>query len=131
MMSLPLCEDAAQLGPLDGRLVRLVGTYLPVPTLKKMPRPGQPREETHLGEVVIELAGRAAAYDPAAMESAPARIALGTMFRPSDEIARLGHRRISVEGRLVLAYDAGRDPRAAAPKPGPVLLDPTGLRLAE
>ncbi|HBL30210.1 MAG TPA: hypothetical protein DD490_25540 [Acidobacteria bacterium] len=119
MTAPPLCTTAAQLGPLDGRWVRLVGTYLPVPTLKKMPRPGAPREELDLGQVVIELAG-----------DAPARIALGTTIRPGDEIARFRHRRVAVEGRLVLA-PVSQVPEAAAPRPAPVLLDPSGLRLAE
>ena len=128
--SLPLGEHAAELKPLDGKQVRLVGTYVPVPTLKKMPRPGKPRAEAHLGEVVIELAGSAAAYDAAATAGTPARIALGDTVRPRDEIARLGNRRVSVEGRLALA-PGGDDPQAAAPRPAPVLYNPTGLRLAE
>ena len=123
------CEHAAQLRPFDGRRVRLIGIYRPVPTLKKMPRPGRPREEVELGEVVIELAGSASEYDPAGAPDAPARIALGTATRSSDEIARFRDRRVAVEGRLVLA--GGARPGAASPRPGPALLDPGEPRLAE
>jgi len=128
--SLPLGERAAELKPLDGRQVRLVGAYIPVPTLKKMPRPGKPRAEAELGEVVIELEGSASAYDRTATDAMPARIALGDTVRPRDEIERLAHRRVSVEGRLALAPDDG-DAKGAAPQPAPVLYNPTGLRLAE
>ena len=128
--SLPLGERAAELRTLDGKQVRLVGTYVPVPTLKKMPRPGRPRAEADLGEVVIELAGSAAAYDAAASEAMRARIALGDTVRPRDEIARLANRRVSVEGRLALAPDDG-GAKGAAPRSAPVLYNPPGLRLAE
>jgi hypothetical protein len=122
-------RNAAQLKRHDGESVSLVGTYLPVPTLKKMPRPGRPREEVELGEVVIELEGSAAEYDPAAGDGAPARIALGTGLRASDEIAAFRDRRVAVEGRLALA--GGARPDAAAVRPEPVLYDPAGLRLAD
>ncbi len=127
----PLCTHADQLRHLDGRIVRLAGIYLGVPTLKKMPRPGRPREEVHLGEVVIALEGSAAAYDPMAWDEAPAHIALGSGPRPREEIAAFGGRRVEVEGRLVLRPGSGEPPVAAATRPGPTLLDPVALRLAE
>ena len=127
----PVGKHAAQLKPLDGQRVRLIGIYLPVPTLKKMPRPGKPREEVDLGEVVIQLEGSASAYDPAAAENTPARIALGTAFRPSGEIHRYGNCRVSVEGRLVLTPDGNPASKGATTRPTPVLYNPTDLRIAE
>lgn len=105
---LPLCESAADLRRLDGRRVRLTGIYRPVPTLQKMPRPGQPREEVFLGEVVIELAG--------------ARVALEGL-RPETEIARLQSCRVTVEGRLAL--EPASDPETAGLRPVPTLFDPS------
>jgi hypothetical protein len=125
----PACERAAQLKALDGRRVRLIGIYRPVPTLKKMPRPGRPREEVELGEVVIELDGDASEYDSAAPQAAPARIALGGSVRPAEEIERFRDRRVAVEGRLALV-GRGR-PEAASVRPGPALVDPGEPRLAE
>jgi hypothetical protein len=130
-MEAPLCKHAADLKRLDGQRVRLVGTYLPVPTLKKMPRPGQPRAEVYLGEVVIQLGGQAAAYDPTAPENTPAKISLGTTLRSSDEIARFRDRRVLVEGRLVLSHAPDHAPDTASPKPAPTLIEPAGLRPAE
>jgi hypothetical protein len=128
--SVPLCENAIQARLLDGRQVRLIGTYLPLPTLKQMPRPGRAAEEVELGQVVIQIEGSASEYDRTAARDTPARIELGSSFRAPEEIAALRHRRVSVEGRLVLAPPV-QDPNAAAPKPAPVLLEPAGLRLAE
>jgi hypothetical protein len=102
--------------------VRLVGIYRPVPTLKKMPRPGGPREEVELGEVEIELVGRAAEFDRAMADDEPARVALGADLRPADEIARCRNRRVAVEGRLALAGPAVAP--GAAQRPAPTLLDP-------
>lgn len=128
--SLPVCENAAEARLLDGRQVRLIGTYLPVPTLKKMPRPGQAAEEVELGQVVIQIEGSASEYDRTAARDTPARIELGSSFRAPQEIAALRHRRVSVEGRLVLAPPV-QDPNAASLKPAPTLFEPAGLRLAE
>lgn len=128
MEAAPPCTHADQLRHLDGRRVRLVGTYLAVPTLKKMPRPGRVREEVPLGEVVIVLEGRAAAYDPTAWDEAPAHVALGEGPRPADEIAAFGGRRIEVEGRLALQATA--QAAAASARPHAVLLEPAALRLA-
>lgn len=129
MEAAPLCTHAGELRQLDGRTVRLVGTYLAVPTLKKMPRPGHAREEVQLGEVVIVLAGRAAAYDPTAPDDAPAHITLGDGPRPPDEIAAFGGRRVEVDGRLALAPHG--EAAAASPRAGASLLGATGLHLAE
>jgi len=103
---------------MDGRRVRLIGTYAAVPTLKKMPRPGRPAEEVDLGEVVIVL-------DPG---GEGARVALGTDARSPDEIAEFDGRRVEVEGRLVLEPSSGSE--GAAPRAGPALESPTGPRLA-
>jgi hypothetical protein len=121
-VSTPTCERASELRALDGRRLRLVGIYRPVPTLKKMPRPGGPREEVELGEVVIELEGSASEFDRAMAEGEPARVALGTELRPTDEIARLRNRRVAVEGRLALAGPVAA--QGAAQRPAPTLLDP-------
>ncbi len=83
----PRLDRAEQLRALDGQRVRLFGSYLSVPSLKRMPRPGRPPEYVDLGEVVIQIEGSAAAYDPAAGDT-PARIGLGNAARPSEEIAR-------------------------------------------
>ena len=96
------CTHADHLRDADGCVVQLCGTYVAVPTLKKMPRPGQPREEAKLGEVVIALEGSAAAYDSLAVDDVPARVALGDGPRPAAEIAAFDGRRVEVEGRLVL-----------------------------
>lgn len=126
--TLPICEQAAQVQRLDGRRVRLVGTYTPVPTLKKMPRPGRPRQEVDLGEVSILIEGRASAYDAGAADGEPALIALGTEVRAADEIARLRGRRISVEGTLIVKERAPAR-QAASQRPAPALHDPVELRL--
>ena len=126
----PRLDRAEQLRWLDGQRVRVVGTYLSVPSLKKMPRPGRPPEYVDLGEVVIQIEGSAAAYDPAAGDT-PARIGLGMAARPSDEIVRLNDRRVSVEGRIVLRPEMASTHRSAVRRPSPVLQDPTGLRLEE
>lgn len=105
---LPLCESAADLRRLDGRQVRLAGIYRPVPTLKKMPRPGRPQEEVFLGEVVIGLDG--------------AEVALAGL-RPPAEIARFQGCRVTVEGRLVLEPES--DPDTASQQPVPTLFDPS------
>jgi hypothetical protein len=105
---LPTCESAADLPRLEGRRVRLTGLYRPVATLKKMPRPGQPREEVFLGEVVIELADT--------------RVALAGL-RPEAEIARCRDQRVTVEGLLALQPEG--DPEAARQRPVPTLLDPS------
>lgn len=126
----PRLDRAEQLGQFDGQRVRLVGTYLSVPSLKRMPRPGRPPEYVDLGEVVIQIAGSASDYDPAAGDM-PARIGLGSEARSSEEIVRLNDRRVAVEGRIVLCPEAASTHRCAVPRPGPVLQDPTGLRLEE
>jgi hypothetical protein len=105
---LPLCESAADLPRLDGRRVRLTGIYRPVATLQKMPRPGQPREENFLGEVVIELAGAEVVLDG---------------LRPPTEIARFQGCRVTFEGRLAL--EPASDPETASQRPVPTLLDPS------
>jgi len=128
--SLPVCEQGAQLQGLDGERVRLIGTYLPVRTLKKMTRPGRPRDEVELGAVVIVLEGSASEYDTTAPAGEPVQVALGADGRAAEEIARLRDRRISVEGRLTLSPRA-QSSRAASQKPAPVLHDPVELRLAE
>ncbi|MBS0544046.1 MAG: hypothetical protein JSR40_09970 [Proteobacteria bacterium] len=121
------CTHADHLRDADGCLVRLCGTYLAVPTLKKMPRPGAPREEVKLGDVVITLQGSAAAYDPLALDDAPARVALGDGPRPAEEIAAFDGRRVEVEGRLVLrpAANISGAPPAAHRLPRPVLQSPS------
>jgi hypothetical protein len=126
----PRLDRAEQLGQFDGQRVRLVGTYLSVPSLKRMPRPGRPPEYVDLGEVVIQIDGSASDYDPAAGDM-PARIGLGSEARSSEEIVRLNDRRVGVEGRIVLCPEAASTHRCAVPRPGPVLQDPTGLRLEE
>jgi hypothetical protein len=126
----PRLDRAEQLRRLDGQRVRLVGSYLSVPSLKRMPRPGGPPEYVDLGEVVIQIEGSAAAYDPAAGDT-PARIGLGNAARPSEEIARFNDRRVSVEGRIVLRAEAALTHRSAARRPNPVLQDSSGLRLEE
>ena len=126
----PRLDRAEQLRQFDGQRVRLVGTYLSVPSLKKMPRPGRPPECVDLGEVVIQIDGSASAYDPAAGDM-PARIGLGMEARPSEEIVRLNDRRVAVAGRLVLRPEMASTHPAAVRRPGPVLQDPTGLRLEE
>ncbi len=129
MTAPPRCTHADQLRHLDGQWLRLAGTYLALPTLKKMPRPGRGRELVQLGEVVIALEGGAAAYDPTAWEDSPAYIRLGEGRRPAEEIAAFGGRRVEVEGRLALAPPG--EAEAAGPRPGATLLEPRGLHLAE
>jgi hypothetical protein len=126
----PRLDRAEQLRQFDGQRVRLVGTYLAVLSLKRMPRPGRPPEYVDLGEVVIEIDGRASDYDPAAGDM-PARIGLGMEARSSEEIVRLNDRRVSVEGRIVLRPEMARVPACATRRLSPELQDPTGLRLAE
>jgi hypothetical protein len=126
----PRLDRAEQLRRFDGQRVCLVGTYLSVPSLTRMPRPGRPPEYADLGEVVIQIDGRASAYDPAAGD-VPARIGLGSEARSSEEIVRLNHRRVAVEGRVVLRPEMARVLPCAARRPGPELQDPNGLRLAE
>jgi hypothetical protein len=121
-------DQAGQLVAADGRDIRLVGQYAPVATATKMSRPGQPSPEVELGYVVIVLAGEAAAYDPAAAPGDVARIELGTGPRTGEEIARLRDRRVSVEGRLVLAPASPEG--AATTRPAPVLLEPRELRVS-
>ena len=125
-----MCQHASQLEPLDGQRVRLVGVYTPVPTLKKMPRPGRPREDVDLGEVMIELEGSASDYDSSAAQGQPVRIALGTDLRAEEEIARLRGRRVSVEGELRL-HGHQPSPNVASRRPGPVLSDPAAPELAD
>ncbi|MEF8728476.1 MAG: hypothetical protein V5B34_09725 [Accumulibacter sp.] len=126
----PRLDRAEQLRALDWQRVRLFGSYLSVPSLKRMPRPGRPPEYVDLGEVVIQIEGSAAAYDPAAGDT-PARIGLGNAARPSEEIARFNHRRVSVEGHIVLCPERASTSPAAVQRPSPVLQDPSGLRLEE
>jgi len=126
----PRLDRAEQMRRLDGQRVRLVGSYLSVPSLKRMPRPGRPLEYVDLGEVVIQIEGSAAAYDPAAGDT-PARIGLGIAARPSEEIVRLNDRRVSVEGRIVLCPEMASTSPAAVQRPSPLLQDPSGLRLDE
>ncbi|MEF8718841.1 MAG: hypothetical protein V5B44_14395 [Candidatus Accumulibacter necessarius] len=126
----PRLDRAEQLRWLDGQRVRVVGTYLSVPSLKRMPRPGRLPEYVDLGEVVIQIEGSSEAYDPAAGDT-PARIGLGMAARPSDEIVRLNDRRVFVEGRIVLRPEMASTHRSAVLRPSQVLQDPTGLRLDE
>lgn len=121
------CTHADHLRDADGCMVRLCGTYFAVPTLKKMPRPGAPREEVKLGDVVITLQGSAAAYDPLAPDDAPVRVALGDGPRPAEEIAAFDGKRVEVEGRLVLrpAANISGAPPVAHRLPRPVLQSPS------
>jgi hypothetical protein len=128
--ALPVCDHAAEVERLDGQRVRLLGVYRPVPTLKKMPRPGASREEVELGEVVIVLEGSASQYDPTAADGEPAQIGLGTAVRATGEIAQFRDRRVTVDGRLTVK-SSGSSARAASQKPAPVLHEPADLRLAE
>ncbi|TAH48981.1 MAG: hypothetical protein EYC67_04545 [Betaproteobacteria bacterium] len=127
------CTHADHLRDADGCIVRLCGIYRAVPTLKKMPRPGRPREESMLGEVVIAVEGSAAAYDPLAREDAPASVALGDGPRPADEIAAFDGKRVEVEGRLVLRPAANTDgtPPVAHRAPQAVLRAPSSPGLAD
>ncbi|MBS0510406.1 MAG: hypothetical protein JSR42_04345 [Proteobacteria bacterium] len=127
------CTHADHLRDADGCVVRLCGTYRAVPTLKKMPRPGQPREEAKLGQVLISLEGSAAAYDPLALDDAPATVALGDGPRPAEEIAAFDGKRVEVEGRLVLrpAANISGAPLAAHLAPQAVLQSPSVPSLAD
>lgn len=127
----PRCTCADELVSADGCVVTLCGTYVAVPTLRKMPRPGRPREEVNLGEVVIVVAGSAAAYDPAAGDNAPAQVSLGEGPRPMEEISAFDRKRVEVEGHLVLRPDANEPPGAARTIPKPMLQAPTALRMAK
>ena len=127
----PRCTCADELRDADGGAVTLCGTYLAVPTLRRMPCPGRPREEVNLGEVVIVVEGSAAVYDPAALDNTPARVSLGEGPRSVDEIAAFDRKRVEVEGRLVLRPGASDQRSAARMMPKPMLQAPTALRLAE
>lgn len=128
-VDLPLCDSADRAKLLDGQQVRLIGAYLPVPSPTKKPRPGEPSEGAWLGQVVIELDGSSAVYDASEHPTSPARIELGAGFRTEEEIASFRGRRVSVEGRLVLAPTP--PPDVASPKPKPALLEPARLSLVE
>lgn len=121
------CARADDLSHADGCVVRLLGLYLAVPTLKRMPRPGSPREEVNLGEVVIVLEGSAAAYDPRATGHTPARVFLGDGPRPAEEIAAFNGTRVEVEGRLMLRPATNIDGSGSVSHraPQPVLLSPS------
>jgi hypothetical protein len=128
---LPRVTDAAGAAALEGRRVCLVGTYLPVPSLKKMPRPGREPEWVSLGQVVIEIEGRACDWDPAVAAGEPARISLGQSPRPEEEIRLFTGRRVSVSGLLRLHPPPTRSTPGAFPKPSPMLLEPASPSLEE
>jgi hypothetical protein len=115
---LPTCTSAAQLAPLDGQRVVLVGIYRKRMVAKKK---GQPATQFY-GHAQLELTGKATDYDPAAWDGALALVRIGTDKRPEDELARLADQPVAVEGRLVL-HPPIADPNVASATPGPTLFD--------
>jgi len=115
---LPTCTSAAQLAPLDGQRVVLVGIYRKRMVAKKK---GQPATQLS-GYAQIELTGKATDYDASAWDGALAIVRIGTDKRPEDELAKLADQPVSVEGRLVL-HPPIAEPNVASATPGPTLFD--------
>ncbi|MEO7735267.1 MAG: hypothetical protein ABIY55_30220 [Kofleriaceae bacterium] len=115
---LPRCTSAAQLAPLDGQRVVLVGIYRKRLVAKKK---GQPATQFY-GYAQLELTGKATDYDPSAWDGALAIVRIGTDKRSEDELAKLADQPVAVEGRLVL-HPPIADPNVASPTPGPTLFD--------
>ena len=115
---LPICRSGADLAPLDGKRVKLVGTYRKRLVAKKQ---GRPATEFY-GQAQIELTGKATDYDPAAWDGALAVVSLGIDRRPADEIERFTDQPVAIEGRLVL-HPPPDDPSVARAMRPPTLFD--------
>ncbi|MFO0744183.1 MAG: hypothetical protein U1F43_00725 [Myxococcota bacterium] len=106
-MATPTCRTSADMKRLDGKLVRLEGTYRRYLEETSMPRPGRkPPPREFLGRVVIEVEGAPSAYDEAGADEGPSEVLLGADARPADEVTRFADQPVVVEGRLVLDPDA-------------------------
>lgn len=116
--SLPICRSGADLARLDGKRVKLVGTYRKRLVAKKQ---GRPATEFY-GQAQIELTGKATDYDPAAWDGALAVVSLGIDKRPADEIDRFADQPVAIEGRLVL-HPPPDDPSVASAMRPPTLFD--------
>lgn len=125
----PRLDRAEQLRQFDGQRSRS-RTYLSVPSLKKMPRPGRPPEYVDLGRGRHSDRGQCRGLRPGGRRHAGTHQARHGSTT-SDQIVRLNDRRVSVEGRIVLRPEMASTHRSAVPRPSPVLQDPTGLRLDE
>ena len=118
MSQLPICRSGADLARLDGKRVKLVGTYRKRMVPKKQ---GRPATEFY-GQAQIELTGKATDYDPSAWEGALAIVSLGVDPRPTDEIEKYADRPVAIEGRLVLQPPPD-DPSVASAMRPPTLFD--------
>jgi hypothetical protein len=115
---LPICRSGADLAHLDGKRVRLVGTYRKRMVPKKQ---GRPATEFY-GQAQIELTGKATDYDPSAWEGALAIVSLGIDKRPAAEIEQFADQPVAIEGRLVLQPPPD-DPSVASAMRPPTLFD--------
>jgi hypothetical protein len=115
---LPICRSGADLAPLDGKRVKLVGTYRKRLVAKKQ---GRPATEFY-GQAQIELTGKATDYDPSAWDGALAVVSLGIDKRPSAEIEKFADQPVAIEGRLVL-HPPPDDPSVASAMRPPTLFD--------
>ena len=118
MSQLPICRSGADLAHLDGKRVRLVGTYRKRMVPKKQ---GRPATEFY-GQAQIELTGKATDYDPSAWEGALAIVSLGIDKRPAAEIEQFADQPVAIEGRLVLQPPPD-DPSVASAMRPPTLFD--------
>lgn len=115
---LPICRSGADLAPLDGKRVKLVGTYRKRIVPKKQ---GRPATEFY-GQAQIELTGKATDYDPSAWDGALAIVSLGVDKRPAAEIEKFADQPVAIEGRLVL-HPPPDDPSVASAMRPPTLFD--------
>ena len=118
MSQLPICRSGADLAHLDGKRVKLVGTYRKRMVPKKQ---GRPATEFY-GQAQIELTGKATDYDPSAWDGALAVVSLGVDKRPSAEIEKFADQPVAIEGRLVL-HPPPDDPSVATAMRPPTLFD--------
>jgi len=115
---LPICRSGADLAPLDGKRVKLIGTYRKRMVAKKQ---GRPATEFY-GQAQIELTGKATDYDPSAWDGALAVVSLGVDKRPAAEIEKFADQTVAIEGRLVL-HPPPDDPSIASAMRPPTLFD--------
>ena len=114
---LPFCSSGVDMARLDGQRVRVRGVYRRHLVARK-----QGEEPTlFLGQVQLELAGRATDYHPSTWDGALALVSLGHEPRPADEVTRFADQTVTVEGRLVL-HPPLADPEAAQADPAPTLV---------
>lgn len=110
---------------LDGQRVRVTGVYRRALVARK-----QGEEPTQfLGQVDIELTGRATDYDPKQWDGAGALISLGIEPRSSDEVARFADQTVTVEGRLIL-HPRSANPEIAQEDPLPTLVEIGAITMA-